>query len=55
VKGTIKIVINVFIKIVENKKNKNGYEEAILKSYYHPTNYVDKKHIQAIVSYAKKI
>jgi len=55
VKGTIKIGINIFIKIVENKKNKKEYEEAILKNYYHPTNYVDKKHIQAIVSYAKKI
>ena len=55
VKGIIKIMINVFIKIVEKKKSKTKDDDAILESYYHPTNYVDKKHIQAIVSYAKKI
>ncbi|MFO8068641.1 MAG: hypothetical protein R6U02_01490 [Alkalibacterium sp.] len=55
VKGIIKMMLNVFIKIVEMKKNKTKDEEAILESYYHPTNYVDKKHIEAIVSYARKI
>lgn len=55
VKGIVKLMINIFIKIIEKKKNKKEDEEAILESYYHPTSYVDKKHIQAIVSYAKKI
>ncbi len=55
VKGIIKIIINIFIKIVEKKKSKTKDDDAILESYYHPKNYVDKKHIQAIVSYAKKI
>ncbi|WP_423189840.1 flavodoxin domain-containing protein [Alkalibacterium sp. f15] len=55
VKGINKMMLNVFIKIVERKKKKTEDEEAILDSYYHPTNYVDKKHIGAIVSYAEKI
>ncbi|WP_035053765.1 flavodoxin domain-containing protein [Carnobacterium pleistocenium] len=55
VKGIVKLMINIFIKIIEKKKNKKEDEEAILESYYHPTSYVDKKHIQAIVSYTKKI
>ncbi|MHB1154690.1 MAG: hypothetical protein ACYCWE_21710 [Eubacteriales bacterium] len=40
---------------MEKKKNKTKDEEAIIESFYNPTNYVDKNEIQAIVTYAKKI
>ncbi|WP_027107855.1 flavodoxin domain-containing protein [Lacticigenium naphthae] len=55
VRGIIKIFLNIFIKNVERKKNKTEDEEGIIESYYHPTNYVDKKHIEALVAYAKKL
>ncbi len=55
VKGIYKMMLNVFQKIMERKKNKTKEEEAILKGFYSPTNYVNKEQIQEIVSYAKKI
>lgn len=53
-KGVSKMMLNIFIKLMERKKSKTKEVEVIIESYYHPKNYVDKKHIQAIVSYAKK-
>ncbi len=55
VKGISKYMLRVFKKIMETKKNKTKDEEAILEGFYNPTNYVDKKEIQAIVAYVKKI
>lgn len=53
VKGIFKKMLNVFRIVMERKKNKTKDQEAILEGFYHPTNYVDKKEIEAIVSYAK--
>jgi len=54
VTGVFKVMLNVYKKFLENKKNKTKDEKAILESYYNPTNYVNKKHIKEIVAYAKK-
>ncbi len=55
VKGISKAMLNVFKKIMEKKENKTKDEEAILEGFYNPINYVDKKHIESIVAYAKEI
>lgn len=54
VKGIYKMMLNVFKSVMEKKKNKTKDEEAILEGFYNPTHYVDKKEIEAIVSFAKK-
>lgn len=54
VKGISKAMLNVFKKVMEKKKNRTKDEEAILEGFYHPTNYVDRKEIRAIVAYAGK-
>ncbi len=54
VTGIFKAMLTVFKKVMEKKKIKTKDEEAILKSFDHPTNYVDKKEIEALVSYAQK-
>jgi len=55
VKGDFKVMLNIFKKYIEKKNNKTKDEKAILKGFYNPTNYVNKGHIEEIVSYAKKI
>lgn len=55
VKGTFKMMLNVFIKVMEKKKNKSKDVEAILDAFYNPTHYVDRKEIEAIVAYAKQL
>jgi hypothetical protein len=40
---------------MEKKKNKTADEIAILDGFTHPTHYVDRKHIQALVEYAKTL
>lgn len=55
VKGLMKPFINVFRKVLEKKKDLTHDEEEILKGFTHPTNLVDKKHIQEIVTYAKEL
>ncbi len=54
VKGVFKHMLKVFKKVMEMKKHKTEDEKAILEGFYHPTNFVDKKHIDGIVSYAKE-
>ncbi len=54
VKGISKAMLNVFKKVMEKKKNRTKDEDAILEGFYHPTNYVDRKEIRAIVEYARK-
>lgn len=55
VTGIFKEMLNVYKKVMQKKKNKTKDEEAILEGFLNPTNYVDKKEIEEIVSYAKKI
>lgn len=55
VDGIFKHMLMVYKKYLERKKNKTEDEKAILEAYYNPTYYVDKKHIENIVSYAKNI
>lgn len=55
VKGFMKFMINVFRKVMEKKKNRTYEEEQILKGFSEPTNFVDKKHIAAMVEYIKNI
>lgn len=53
VEGGYKAMLGVFKTVLEKKKNRTKDQEAILEGFYHPTNYVDKKEIEAIVSYVK--
>jgi len=55
VTGIFKMMLSVFKKVMEKKKNKTKDEEAILKGFSNPTHYVNKEEIAAIVAYAKKI
>jgi len=55
VKGIYKIMLNVFRRFMEKKKNMTKDEEAILDGFSNPTNYVDKKEVEAIVSYARSM
>ena len=55
VTGFKKKMLGFYKKILEKKKTLTSDEQGILDSYYHPTNYVDKKHIKAIVDYARNI
>lgn len=55
VKGVFKMMINVFRKMLEKKKDKTPDEQAILEGFTNPTNLVDKKHIEEIVNYAKNL
>ena len=53
--GIQKKMLNVFKSVLQSKKNKTKDEEAILDSFYKPTNFVHKKEIEKIVSYAKDL
>ncbi|MDY0278507.1 MAG: flavodoxin domain-containing protein [Acholeplasma sp.] len=55
VKGIFKMMINIFRKMLEKKKDKTPDEKAILEGFINPTNLVDKKHIEEIVNYAKNL
>lgn len=55
VKGVFKMMLDVFRKVMEKKKNRTQDQEAILEGFYHPTNYVDKKEIEAIVAFAREV
>ncbi|PKK95202.1 MAG: flavodoxin [Tenericutes bacterium HGW-Tenericutes-5] len=55
IKGIFKMMLNVFRKIMEKKKDKTADEKAILEGFTNPTNFVDKKHIESIVAYAKQL
>ena len=55
VRGIFKMMINVFRKILEKKKDKTPDEQAILEGFTNPTNLVDRKHIEEIVNYAKNL
>lgn len=55
IKGVFKMMLNVFRKIMEKKKDKTEDEKAILEGFTNPTNFVDKKCIETIVSYAKEL
>lgn len=52
--GIYKAMLNVFRKVMERKKSMTPDEKAILEGFDHPTSYVDKRHIDAIVSYARE-
>jgi hypothetical protein len=54
VKGPFRVMLSVFRKVMEKKKEKTADEEAILQGFTHPTNYVDRKHIESIVAYARE-
>lgn len=54
VKGPFRVMLSVFRKVMEKKKEKTADEEAILQGFTHPTNYVDRKHIEPIVAYARE-
>lgn len=54
VQGLFKVMLNVFRKVMEMKKNKTEDQKAILEGFYHPTNYVDKKHIEPILAFVQK-
>lgn len=54
-KGITRRMLNVFRRVMEKKKNKTEDEKAILDGFVHPTNYVDKREIQSVVSYARNI
>lgn len=53
VKGPKGRMLDVFRKVMEMKRNKTDEQKAILEGFYHPTNFVDKKHIEPIVNYVK--
>ena len=55
VKGIYKMMLNVFRKVMEKKKKKTKDLEAIVDAFYNPTNYMDRKEIEAIVAYAKQL
>lgn len=55
VKGFYKMMLNVFRKVMEKKKKKTKDLEAIVDAFYNPTNYMDRKEIEAIVAYAKQL
>lgn len=55
VTGIYRMMLDVFRKVMEKKKNKTSDETAILEGFYHPSNYVDKKEIETIVTYVKNI
>lgn len=55
VKGIFKVMLGVFKKVMEKKQNKTSDEAAILDGFNNPTNYVDRKEIEAIVAYVKNI
>jgi len=55
IKGIYKIMLNIFRKMIEKKQNRTADEQAMLDGFINPINYVDKKHIEEIVSYAKKL
>lgn len=54
VQGLYKIMLQVFKKVMERKKQKTPEDIAILDGFYNPTHYVDRKHIDAIVSFARE-
>ena len=54
VQGLFKVMLNVFRKVMEMKKNKTEEQKAILEGFYHPTDYVDKKHIEPILAFVQK-
>ena len=54
VKGPMKLLIGLYHIILKRKKVLTRDEQGILNSYDQPTNYVDKKHIKALVESIKK-
>jgi menaquinone-dependent protoporphyrinogen IX oxidase len=55
VKGLLKMMLSVFQKVMQKKQNKTEDEIAILEGFTNPTNYVDRLHINDLVSYAKSL
>lgn len=55
VKGIMRRMLSVFKTVIEKKKNKTEDEKSILEGFERPTSYVDRKEIDLIVAYAKKI
>jgi menaquinone-dependent protoporphyrinogen IX oxidase len=53
--GITKMMINFFRKLMEKKLNKTADEQAILDGFTNPTNYVDKSHIQELISYVQSL
>ncbi len=54
-KGLMKLMVDFYGKRIEAKNNRTNDENAILESMKHPTHYVDKKYIDAIILYAKSL
>ena len=50
VKGPFRLMLGVFRKVMEKKKNKTADEAAILEGFTNPTNFVDRKHIEPILA-----
>lgn len=48
-------MLNFYRNVLEKKKNRSKDEQAILDSFYKPTNFVRKKEIGSIVAYAKSL
>ncbi|MEA5017197.1 MAG: flavodoxin domain-containing protein [Erysipelotrichaceae bacterium] len=55
VKGVFRTMLNIFRSVMLKRKNLTKDEEAILAGFDNPTNYVDKKHIDKIVMFAKSL
>lgn len=55
VKGILKPMLNFFKKSLEKKSELTPDEQAMLDGFTNPTNLVDKKHIQALIDYAKML
>lgn len=54
-KGFYRLFMSVVKKFMEKKKNRTKDEEAILEGFSNPTNFVDRREIEAIVAYAKNL
>lgn len=52
--GMTKRMLDVFQKVMVKKKNKTVDQMAILKGFEEPTDYVDRKEIESIITFARK-
>jgi len=55
VHGLMKSMMNVFMKMIEKKQNRTRDEIALLDSYNNPTYFVDKAHINELITYAQNL
>ncbi|NCU33664.1 MAG: hypothetical protein EOM23_12200 [Candidatus Moranbacteria bacterium] len=53
--GIQRKMLDFFRKMVEKKPNRTPEEEDILKGFTEPTNYVERRHIDELVEYARTL